>query len=702
MKVRYSRATLLSSPGTGLETMSALSRLWALRLLVPLGAHRQLLFADGFQNDLLGRALGVEADDGEALEVRGLPERLAELRRLHRTAERKRNTCKLPPQLQSNLERLTTALPLSPLEQHLLAFAVVLASDTLLEAVASGLGYISTSAAYQALAVLLDSDLGSVRSALSANGALASSGLIKFDRSGQGELSSKLMLLSGELADQLLHVDAEPMDLLRETVLIAAPGELRREDFDHVASMLDVLVPYLDQALGHGHTGVNVLLHGVPGTGKTQLARVLAEQLGARLFEVTSEDGDGDPITGDRRLQAYRAAQCFMARQRAMVLFDEAEDVFTPAEGMFGRRRPASSKAWMNRMLEENTVPAIWITNDVSSMDAAVVRRFDVVLEMPVPPRQQRERILSHACGDIALARDLRALGALDRLAPAVAVRAAKVVRAVNDKLVSTSQHKALQGLIHETLRAQGHEVPWVKPSARPNIAFDTAFVNADLDLSRLVDGLQRSRMGRMCLYGPPGTGKSAFARWAAERLDIPLIALGCSDLLSPWVGQSERNIALAFRKAQSEGGLLLIDEVDALLRDRSRAGHTWEHSLAAELLTQLEAFDGLSIMTTNLLDSLDPAALRRFDIKIKFDYLKPAQSTALLEHCCAALGLDAPQQWLANKVARVGMLAPGDFAAVLRRHAIQPFERPEDLVFALEGDKSLREANRPSVAWLN
>lgn len=702
MKVHYPPSALLASPGTKLETMTALSRLWALRLLVPLGAHRQLLFQDGFQNDLLGRALGQDDESDDQADGRGLNERLAELRRLHRAAERKRQQCSLPPQLDRNLDRLISTLPLSPLERRVLAFAVLLYSDSLLEAVSSGLGYISTSVAYQVLAVLLDSDTSAIRTSLSANGALASSGLLKFERTGQGELGSKLMLLSGELADQLLHAEAEPIDLLRETVLIAAPSELGPEDFDHVSPLLKVLVPYLQLALGDGRLGVNVLLHGVPGTGKTQLARVLSEQLGARLFEVTSEDSDGDPISGDRRLQAYRAAQCFMARQRALVLFDEAEDVFVPSDGLFGKRRPASSKAWMNRMLEGNTVPAIWITNAVADVDPAVIRRFDVVLEMPVPPRQQRERILQHACGDLALPQDIRGLADLERLAPAVAVRAAKVVRAVHGALPSDQQSQSVQDLIHQTLQAQGHDVPRQRRQHGPRIPFDAAFVNADIDLTGLIEGMGRNRAGRLCLYGPPGSGKTAFARWAADSLGVPLIARTASDLLSPWVGQSEKNIALAFRKAQDECGLLLIDEVDAMVRDRSRAGQAWEHSIVAEFLTQLEAFGGLSIMTTNLLDMLDQAAFRRLDIKVKFDYLKPAQATALLEHCCSALGLGAPQQWVANKVARLGMLAPGDFTAVVRRHSLQPISRPEEFVFALEGDKSLRQACSPSVGLLN
>ena len=702
MKVHLPPSALLSSPATALDTMSPLTRLWALRLLVPLGAHRQLLFEDGFQNELLGSALGLDAEQEDSAESSSLKDRLAALRRLHRSAERQRRACRLPQALELNLETLSATLGLTPLERQLLAFAVVLASDSLLEAVAGGLGYISTSTTYQVLAVLLDSDTASVRTALCASGTLASSGLLRFERCGQGELSSKLMLLSGDLADQLLHADAEPLELLRHTVLMAAPAELGPPDFAHLGELLDLLLRYLQLIIGEGRRGVNVLLHGAPGTGKTQLARVLAGQLGARLFEVTSEDSDGDPISGDRRLQAYRAAQCFIARQRALVLFDEAEDVFAPADGLFGRPRPVSHKAWLNRMLEGNAVPAIWITNAVADIDPAMVRRFDMVVAMPVPPRQQRERLLQQVCGDLVPGRSLHRLAELESLAPAVAARAAKVVRAVGDTLPTHRHPIALQALIRQTLQAQGHVIEPRQARGDSDALFDPAFLHADADLEALVMGMGRQGAGRLCLYGPPGSGKTAFAHWAAERLGVPLIARTASDLLSPWVGQSERNIASAFRTARSEGGLLLIDEVDALLRDRAKAGQAWEHSITAELLVQIEAFDGLLLLTTNLLDTLDDAALRRLDLHVRFDSLKPAQASALLARCCAVLGLGVPEAWVTHKVARIGPLTAGDFASVARRHRLQPFSRPDEFLSALERDKSRRTADRPPLAWLN
>lgn len=93
----------------------------------------------------------------------------------------------------------------------------------------------------------------------------------------------------------------------------------------------------------------------------------------------------------ERRLRAYRAAQSFFGRRRALILFDEVEDVFDDGDSLFGRKSTAQRrKAWVNRALEQNAVPALWLSNSISGIDPAIMRRFDMVIEVPVPPREQR------------------------------------------------------------------------------------------------------------------------------------------------------------------------------------------------------------------------------------------------------------------------------------------------------------------------
>jgi hypothetical protein len=148
--------------------------------------------------------------------------------------------------------------------------------------------------------------------------------------------------------------------------------------------------------------------------------------------------------------------------------------------------------------------------------------------------------------------------------------------------------------------------------------------------------------------------------------MDRPLVVRRGSDLLSCWVGDTERNIATAFAEAREEQALLLLDEADSFLQDRRTAGHSWEVTQTNELLQQLEVFPGVVACTTNLFRNLDQAALRRFTFKVPFDFLRPAQAEALFHSVLVSLGGEG--QAPAGALARLAILTPGDFAAVARR----------------------------------
>ena len=118
----------------------------------------------------------------------------------------------------------------------------------------------------------------------------------------------------------------------------------------------------------------------------------------------------------------------------------------------------------------------------------------------------------------------------------------------------------------------------------------------------------------------PPGTGKSELARYIAGTLNRELICKRSSDLLDPFVGMTEQNLAQAFFEAETKEAVLVRDEVDSILASRDRAHHTWEVSFTNELLAQMERFRGILIGTTDRLLDLDQASIRRFNFKIGFN----------------------------------------------------------------------------------
>ncbi|EKU81771.1 hypothetical protein HMPREF9710_02963 [Massilia timonae CCUG 45783] len=387
---------------TTTPAIAPIVHLWILRILMPLGGHRELVRPRGFKEEGVARVLGLEKwIDPEDFDFDPAVVR-TRLRELHRQAERTAERA-LPAVLEANLKRLAALVGMSDTECRILGFATMLHHERDLDSAADTLGALSSSAIVDVLAALLDLPEHEVRGALSIQGVLARSGLLSVDRSGTKLLRGKLDLLSDQFADSILKSESDPVVLLRDMVAPSTPARLSLADFSHLDEALAILKPYLAQAVAGSQQGVNIFVYGAPGTGKSELARALAAVLECELFEVASEDEDGDPVTGERRLRAYRAAQSFFDRRRAMLLFDEVEDVFGDSGNRFGLHSTAQRrKAWLNRTLEQNRVPTLWLSNSIDGIDPAFMRRFDVLVEVQVPPRAQRERILQATCGDLA------------------------------------------------------------------------------------------------------------------------------------------------------------------------------------------------------------------------------------------------------------------------------------------------------------
>jgi SpoVK/Ycf46/Vps4 family AAA+-type ATPase len=150
---------------------------------------------------------------------------------------------------------------------------------------------------------------------------------------------------------------------------------------------------------------------------------------------------------------------------------------------------------------------------------------------------------------------------------------------------------------------------------------YDLSMLNVEsrFEVPRIVEALKSRGHGSLCFYGPPGTGKTALAEHIARALDLPLIIKQASDLMSKYVGETEQNMAAMFREAESEKAVLLLDEADSFLQDRRGAQRTYEVTEVNEMLQGMERHAGIFICTTNLFNSLDQAALRRFTFKIRF-----------------------------------------------------------------------------------
>ena len=391
-------------------------------------------------------------------------------------------------------------------------------------------------------------------------------------------------------------------------------------------------------------------------------------------------------IRAENRLNHCRLSQTLLERsQHNLLIFDEIEDVF--ASSLFDRSVAQKNKAWINQLLENNVVPMIWLSNSVHGVDEAFLRRFDFILEMPELPTQNKAELIRSLVGDKLSASYVQHFAKERSLTPAILARAIKVANQV--ELQNRSFADVLLSLFNQTLQSQGKAK--IQPLVESKMSYDLDWVSCQGNIQQISEGLKQHKKGRICCYGPPGTGKTAWASWLAEQLDMPLLLKQGSDLLDPYVGGTEQKIARAFEQAKSDNCVLVLDEVDSFLFSRDGAQRSWERSQVNEILTQIERFEGLLIVSTNLMDSLDPAALRRFDLKLKFDYLTSAQRQDFAQNQAKKLGFGELNEGDLHFIERLNLLTPGDFAAVARRHQFAPFEEPKAWLNALQEECQIK-----------
>jgi hypothetical protein len=213
------------------------------------------------------------------------------------------------------------------------------------------------------------------------------------------------------------------------------------------------------------------------------------------------------------------------------------------------------------------------------------------------------------------------------------------------------------------------------------------------LDEWRFLAGRSGARGVRMLLAGPPGTGKTLAAEVLAGALGVDLLVIDLARLVSKWIGETEKNLAAAFDAAERTQAALLFDEADALFGKRTevRDAHDRYANLeTAYLLTRLERFDGLAILSTNLRQNIDPAFTRRLEFIVSFEEPGAAEREALWRRHLpetAPLGDDVDLPALAasfpvvggtvrNAAVAAAFLAAAEGSPITHRHLVRALRR--------------------------
>lgn len=677
------------------EQLKPLFTLFAWDILYTLDGQKQFVGTEGLEQTQVAEFLGAdtwfaEGDySAKAARERIRTEYLAATKDLdfvtlwHNT---------IPDVLRDNVTNWVNLFQLNTAEARMLTFFVLLHNHNFLVRLTELLGDLDDAMACHVLAVLLRLPENEVEAAFHYQAKLKTMGVMSLDRNNEYMLRSKVDMLSGRFCHLMMNESATPVDMLKSHIQTAPNTDLTLNDFSHLGVLAQAAQAHVQNAFEQGQKGCNILLHGAAGVGKTEFTRVLSQAVGVELFEISWEDNSGNPADREQRLNALRMAQGILAGQRVMLMFDEVEDVFDRMQDEF-----SLNKAWLNRHLENNPVPTVWICNNVHMIDPSMIRRFDMVIEMKMPPISTRANLIRRYTSTFYSEPQIQGLAEHHALVPALLKQAHKVTQSVAE-WQPEQQGELFHQLLKNTLNAQGNYQPLQTHSKLPEI-YNVDWVNSKQDLNAIAQGVAKAGRGTICLYGAAGTGKSAYAAWLAKQADKRLIYKRASDLLDKYVGETEQRIAAAFEQAQAENAVLVFDEVDSFLQDRRGAQHSWEVSQVNEMLTQMEAFNGIFIASTNLMSNLDQAALRRFDFKIEFGYLRGEQAWALFEAYANKLGL-AVSGSLKTDLIRLKNLAAGDFAVVAKQARITPFANAEALLKALQAECAMKDGAKGAMGF--
>ena len=454
-------------------------------------------------------------------------------------------------------------------------------------------------------------------------------------------------------------------------------ANLTWQDFSYLQDK-DFCAKILEKAVKTKKQGVNLLFYGEPGTGKTEFAKTLAEKINVELYAV------GEKFEERERKETLNLAYSILSKDNNVcLLVDEADD-FLEQENLFFARKNDNNKLYVNRLLENNKTPSIWIINSIEGIDKAYLRRFTYALNFSKPNLKTRTEMWQKSLKSYHLPADKKTAEefALQyRLSPSFIATAVKTATLTGGGLTEVKQ--SLMAL--EKAYNNGRSLA---VSEKSIIKFNPKLLNTDTDLQLLSERIKNlpQRKFSLCLYGASGTGKTAYGQFLAETLEMPFLKKKCSDLLSMWVGGTEKNIASAFEEGRENQAVLIFDEADSFLQDRSNAVRSWEVTQVNEMLTQMESYPYPFVCMTNLMESLDKASLRRFTFKVAYNYMSAEQASLAFKHFFNISDID---------LSHLNSLSPGDFVVVKQKAEILGIlNNTEELIKMLE----LEQQNKAPV----
>jgi len=464
-----------------------------------------------------------------------------------------------------------------------------------------------------------------------------------------------------------------------------------RDEIKKVREMIELPLrhPEIFEKLGI-EAPKGVMLYGPPGTGKTLLAKAVANESNAHFISISGPE-IMSKFYGESEARLREIFKEAREKAPSIIFVDEIDSIAPKREEVTGeveRRVVSQMLSLMDGLEARGKVIVISATNRPNAIDPALRRpgRFDREIEIKVPDKKGRQEILQIHTRNMPLAgedhdspvvidkiaavshgyvgADLEylckeaAMKCLRRLLPELNLEEEKIPPETLDKLIVNSDdfRKALVEVTPSGMREvfiENPDVKWEEVGGLAEVKRELMeAVEWPMKYPELYDKLGHKMPRGILLHGPSGTGKTLMAKAVATQSEANFVSVRGPELLSKWVGESERGIREIFKRArQSAPCVIFFDEIDSIAPIRGAGGETAvTERVVSQLLTELDGMENMHgvvvLAATNRADMIDPALLRpgRFDKIIQIPLPDKESRNSILKINCEDIPIADPK----------------------------------------------------------
>ena len=485
-------------------------------------------------------------------------------------------------------------------------------------------------------------------------------------------LNKRQPLIAYNIFSKKLEIEEDMVDAIRQNNLGVfyldlikknnCKNSFKKESFSVSARDTNILIKLLQS-----DNPCNILLYGEPGSGKTEFSKTIAKETGLTSYIYKNEIETKSEYMD--RLFSYLT----ISKNDSVLIIDEAENILKAIESDYFNT--GKTKGLINKMLDNSKNKVIWIVNSLSYIPQSTLRRFNYSLEFKEMPKETLKAIVEKRIHKINISTNAKKkiIELFDnyKITGASIDNVIKGIEAFKD----SDEDELLLNV--ENILKVNSKLLFGKKRMRDTVqdSYDLSVLNTSMPVEDICDMVENAinqyknsgeKKGiRLLFYGLSGTGKTELARYISKVLNKKILLQRTSNIISPFVGMTEQNIAMAFDEADRNDSILLFDEADSFFADRGMAQHSWDRTMVNEFLTQMEEFSGILICTTNLRNIMDPAMQRRFHILTEFKPLTKNGIESLLDKFFPDKNFS---DFEIEKLSSYETVTPGDFGSLKGR----------------------------------